>query len=411
MRGVVTGLVALALGACSYHAPATPTGDDDQPLPDGSLPGDGTPPTTDGAPATIVPLHVPDAPVGTGDLTLTETIDTTDLTIGGSSSFPAGVTFDTMTQTAGGTVAVLHVRGLRVPTNVRVTGSRPLVVVAGGDIEIVGVLDGAARRNTAGPGGADPGMGDGAGHAGMHVSTFRDAGGSGAGFATIGGTGGAATGCNPTAPTTTAGTDYGDAQLTKLVGGSGGGAAFASSCGTRPPGAGGGAIQLSSATHIRITGGITVGGGGGGGGKAQATGSPQCDDSAGAGGGSGGAIVLQSPLVDVDGTIAANGGGGGSSGGDPNGDDSPPEADGVDGQDGQLGSTRATGGIDVGVWSAAGGAGGAIASVVNGSPNPDCDGNGGGGGGSAGRIVIATPSTGATTQSGTVSPQSTQLAY
>ncbi len=412
--------LSTVLAACSF-TPSRNAPSDGNPGPGDDGSGSDSNPTTDGDPGPMIdPLHVPPAggAPGTGDLTLTDDVDTTQLTIGGSSDLPTGVTFDSYPQASGPDVAVLHVKTLTVPSSasIRVTGTRAFIVVASGAIQIDGVIDGGAKRDQAGPGGSQPGMGPGAGVDGSHVSTFRDSGGSGAGFLTDGGTGGAATPCNPSANTTNAGTMSIDPAMVILRGGAGGGAAARPSngCGDNTPGAGGGAIQLTSATRVSITGGITVGGGGGGGGRAQLSGDPQCNQTAGNGGGAGGAILLQSPIVELGGAslLAANGGGGGSSGGDPNGDDLPPEANGIDGDDGDLATGAASGGGDVGTWSAAGGDGGTTADPGDGVANNDCDGNGGGGGGSAGQIVFALPNGGGTTTiDGKTSPASTKINY
>ena len=401
----LVGVLALVAG-CSFRSPSGAAGDDAT----DARPGDASPGVS------FVPLHVPAGgrAAGTGDLDLQALVDTGALTIDGASALPAGVVFDAWPQPGGVDLAVLHVRRLRVPpgATVRVRGSRALVVVASDAIEIDGVLDGSAQHDQPGPGGAAPGAGSGAGRTGGNVGTFRDSGGSGGGFGAAGGAGGAAggVGCQ-TLPGASAGVAYGDSTLTVLVAGSGGGAASASSCGNRPPGAGGGAIQLSAAVRVRVAGGINVGGGGGGGGRAQQVGASACDMSAGAGGGSGGAIVLQSPILQVSGTLAANGGGGGSSGGDPDGNDLPPEADGENGEDGLLATDAADGGDDVGVWGSAGGPGGTTGAGGPGLSDTNCEANGGGGGGAAGRIVVAHPACRTPSLGGPSSPPSVLTTY
>lgn len=398
--------VLLVLGACGFSL---------RPVSDQLDDGGSDASTRDGDAPRIVPLHVPpggQAP-GSGDLVVTAAIDTGALTVDGA-ALPTGVTFDSWTQPGGVELAVLHVDSLTVPTGaeVRVTGSRALVVVAANDITIHGTLLGGARRDVAGPGGAAPDLGDGRGSPGAHAGTYRDSGGSGAGFAADGGIGGAGgTTCPPPATTVGTGVLYGDPQLAILHAGSGGGTAFLASCGVRPAGAGGGAIQLTSSTRVVINGGVDVGGGGGGGGRSLTSGN--CNMGAGSGGGSGGSIVLQAPNVTVAGTLTANGGAGGSSAGDPNGDNQVPVEHGVDGQDGGRSDVAAMPGPDVGFWSSAGGAGGARNSPAGGgASNSDCDGNGGGGGGAVGRIVIAVaPTTGVVTMTGTDSPAHVPTTY
>lgn len=365
---------------------------------------------SDASAATIVPLHVPGEVAGTGDVSIQSsmTINTTDLSIG--STLPAGVTFTAVVQTTGPEVAVLHVRTFTIgaPAVVRVIGLRPLIVIASGKIEIVGILDAGAQRDTPGAGGYAIDAGPGKGGPGTHAGSFRDSGGGGGGFGTPGGMGGlGGFGCSPFALGGAAGVAYGNSTLTSLVGGAGGGTGYATSCPSLPAGAGGGAVQLSSATDILISGKLNAGGGGGGAGL----GNNCVQISAGSGGGSGGAIVLQAPSVSVAGVIAANGGAGGSAGGDPNNDSSPPYVDGEPGQDGQPLLTRASPGDDKGRWSAAGGGGGAATlPAVNGLDDTECDGNGGGGGGGVGRIVIATPS-GTSTVVGVESPAHVSISY
>lgn len=364
-------------------------------------------------------LHVPTTGdvVGTQDLVFASntTIDTGTLSIG--TPLPSGVTFDMWPQTSGGELAVLHVGRLLVPVGVtvRVIGSRPLVVISAGEIVVNGSIDVGARRDVPGAGGSGPGMGAGKGNDGQHAGNYNDSGASGGSFGSVGGAGGSSTACaSNDVPITNPGSTYGSSSLDILVGGSGGGNAFNSTCGLHTAGAGGGAIQLSSATRVTISGGVNAGGGGGGAGLSlKPTG--HCDMAAGSGGGSGGAIVLQSPRVEIlaGGAIAANGGGGGSSGGDPNGQDDYPAADGGDGNDGGLATMGGDPGGDVGTWSSAGGRGGGRAGASAAGANAtDCNGNGGGGGGGVGRIVVATSVlNGQYSNSGTDSPVATSITY
>src|SRR5262249_20625758 len=140
--------------------------------------------------------HLPAAGAmpGTADLTLGAiTIDTTALTIDGVAP-TGGVTFDTWAQSPSGPgLAVLHVRALVVSTGAttRVVGARPLVVVAGGDVAINGVLDASAHGSGAGAGGAAPANGTGHGGNGIAgpANSDSDSGGGGAGFGTAGGPG------------------------------------------------------------------------------------------------------------------------------------------------------------------------------------------------------------------------------
>lgn len=368
---------------------------------DAADPADAPPPADAEWPTDIVEdiVHVPEAAEfgGTADLGLwgNTTIDTDSLLIGGAMP-PVGVIFDGASQESdppGPALAILHVRALTVEAGavVRVTGARPLVIVATGPVAVLGLVDAAARRDQPGAGGAGPGGGAGVGGNGDHRGTYRDSGGGGAGYGTGGARGGNAE-CSGVcldgqADGGDGGGSYGTADLAVLAGGSGGGNST-SECWADPAGAGGGAVQIYSAVSIRIgfDGGIHVGGGGGGGGRA-------CSDNLGAaaGGGSGGAVFLQSPSVVHEGVLAGNGGGGGGSAGST-GD---VRTDGDDGWDAQFGVALAEGGGDGGTYGAPGGAGGTRdAAPVHGGDEGSGDGNGGGGGGAVGRIVVLVHSDG-----------------
>ncbi|HUQ05985.1 MAG TPA: hypothetical protein VM261_25960 [Kofleriaceae bacterium] len=332
-------------------------------------------------------VHVADDSIGTGDLAVVSPItvitSTTGFTFG--MPLPAGVTYTTVAQDPGGPeLAVLRVRTLSVAANIRVVGSRPLVILAG-TISLSAVIDAGARQRTPGAGGST--MGTGAGATGGHMGSYGDAGGGGGSFGGVGAAGGngvCATGCQPDqqVPGAPAGVSYGAATLATLQGGSGGGSTFFpanTQCPEGAPGAGGGAIQLYAASSITIgaSGGINVGGGGG-------TGGDQCNSPfnwlAGYGGGAGGAIYLQSPIVSNGGVLAANGGGGGAGAGQ--------NGDGGTGADGALTASVAAGGTATGMYSAAGGDGAAGATAAEAGSNASADGNGGGGGGGVGRIHV-----------------------
>jgi hypothetical protein len=329
--------------------------------------------------------HVPDDGefAGTADLALATAlrIDTTALTIDDAAP-PAGVVFDVWPQDGGGPeLAVLHVRRLDVAATgrVRVTGRRPLVVIAGADIVVAGIIDAGARRSEPGAGGAAAGGGPGAGGIGR-TSLRSDSGGGGGGHGATGASGGDA-GCDLGGCSLdggAAGVAYGAPTLAILQGGSGGGATpMVDGCAPKATGAGGGAIQLYAATTIRISGAIGAGGGGGAGGSRCAS-----NWAAGGGGGAGGAIYLQAPALALTGIVAANGGGGGGSAGETGA--------GGDGSDGGLDTLRALGGRGGGRFSASGGLGGARAGTSTTGQDGPTAGNAGGGGAAVGRIVIRT---------------------
>jgi hypothetical protein len=350
--------------------------------------------TVTGFGSSAEPLHL-----ATGDgtpggaplmLTGTVTIDTSAPSI--SVVLPAGDSLDVRPQLGGGPdLAVLHVDALTVASgaNVIITGSRPFVIVAGGDVVVDGTLDAGSHGATPGPGGAGTGSGSGAGAAGVHGTNASDTGGAGAGYGEAGANGGTMTGC--VVMTASGGAAFGDAAITQLVGGSGGGLSSGTAClPLDVGGGGGGALQISSATQIVIgaTGQINAGGGGG-------TGGTDCNSGTGdvnsaAGGGSGGAIVLQAPAISNAGVIAANGGGGGGSSATSMGSGMP-------GQDGQLGSMLALGGTGPVAQGGAGGTGGGPPTVGG---DAVCGYNAAGGGGGVGRIAASA----SYIDGGTVSP-------
>jgi len=143
-----------------------------------------------------------------------------------------------------------------------------------------------------------------------------------------------------------------------LVGGCRGG--LGGGCATDTGGAGGGAVQVSVAATLNVTGSILADG------AIGQNGACGCSESGGGGGGSGGAIVLEGQTVTVatGAIVRANGGRGGN---------------GQGGGSGGAGGTRSSAPSNGG-------------SSANG---------GGGGGGAAGRIRINAP--GGCTLSGTVS--------
>jgi hypothetical protein len=258
--------------------------------------------------------------------------------------------------------AVFVAKNIRIPADriVSVGGNRPLILVALETITIEGSIDvtsgavGAPVENTTkdgtGPGGGI-GLSDGTGGAG-----------GGGSFCGKGGMGGIATAAG--------GASYGTADIIPLQGGSNGGGYLAAR--------GGGAIQLVAGREIVL----------GANGYISARG-----DGAVSGGGSGGAILLEAPVVRIQGAIAANGGGGGAPGGES-------------GTPGTRTSTPATGGRNTENINGGDGSAGTQVNGTNGvlNPNPPNDGTGSGsGGGGAGWIRINTRS-GAAEVSGVISP-------
>jgi hypothetical protein len=271
-----------------------------------------------------------------------------------------------------GQLSVYRFKSVDFQGAITVTGSRPVVIVADGPIAIQSVFDarGTCSGNTAGPGGGQGGNtgaeanGNGGGRRGTNAGTSNVSGGGGGGFGAVGSPAGDAGGGINGA---LGGDAFGDLAITTLAGGGGGGG------GGRPGdggvgGGGGGAVFLISNTKVSISeaGGINAGGCGGTRGQGSIGG--------GGGGGAGGAILIEAPVLSLDGALAVNGGGGGGA------------SSGNDGSDGALATTAASGGSSlIGGTGGNGGAG----SSPSGSPGMDST-HSGGGGGAVGRIRINT---------------------
>jgi len=303
-------------------------------------------------------------------VTLSQTIDT------GTSALCS-----TCSTTSGIDACVIAGRSISVAagTTARVTGSRPLILIASQQITISGTLDAASHRGVsdgpaanAGPcsSGRNPDIGVGGG------------GGWGGSFSTTGGNGGespfdAGPGIAPaTMP------------ITGLRGGCPGGNGGHSDTGGRggAGGHGGGAALLLAGQEIRIdTGGVITASGAAGNG-----GTPGMDGGGGGGGGgTGGMIVFDAPTVRVPGQCFANGGGGGGGGGGTG------QEGGSGGGESTAPNQRGTGG-SAPIRAGAGGDGAfGVSQATPGRDSPNLGGAGGGGGG-AGLIRVF-----ATTQEGT----------
>jgi len=341
---------------------------------------DGNASSGDGCSATctreFVPSHValsaykPEAP----DLQDVTGINTTTMIIQKGAVQAEGLSFVADANNR----AVLSVGKWTVNKPMIVRGDRPLVVVAAKEIVVQGLMDGSAYGVIPGPGGgAATVVRSGDGGNGFQGGGGTSSGGGGAGFGTKGGTGGTTSEPLFGGPE---GSVYG-LNLTDFQGGSKGGNAGVSFCSgsfgrNGKGGAGGGAIQLSSAVSvtIEVAGGITVSGGGGEGGCSGGY--------AGGGGGSGGLIFLEAPAVTVAGWLTANGGAGGSG--------SISNANSNYGADGARNSAVPAlgGGAPSGEGNPGkGGNGGTLtAPPENGGPGSSA----GGGGGAVGRIWVRT---------------------
>ena len=311
-------------------------------------------------------------------ITQPATIDTDNGTITGVE--PNDILFRTLRQVSQTTVPELGVfvfDSIRIAADVRVTGSRALVLLACRDVEITGVINACADGQQAGPGGGAGGQptqdGQGCGYGGAGAANgYSDSGGGGAGLSDRGGDGGAGAGVQGGL----GGQPCGNDQLIPIVAGSGGGGGSPAGVGGIG-GGGGGAVQISAGGFINIVspGGINVCGAGGS--------KPLGDGGSGGGGGSGGAILLEALQVLGDGNLAANGGGGG--GGDIWGDG---QVTSEAGENGPFGFARAGGGAGSGSDGGNGGAGG-WANDFAGSTGASAQ-NAGGGGGAAGLVRINT---------------------
>jgi hypothetical protein len=280
-------------------------------------------------------------------------------------------------------LSVLVMKSLRIElsTIVKTYEHLPVVLVAVEDMNLLGSI--LVQPATAG-GGYDitalsKGQGPGGGPAGTN-----DAAGGGASFCGLGGPGateGTAAG--------TATKAYGTPELVPLVGGSSGGNGDLSGGTGSQNGGGGGAIQLVAGKSILLGSGgyITAGGAGGifGGTNHQEAG----------GGGSGGAILIEAPIVTIQGILAVNGGGGGQGSGDSGADGRPDDQPALGGQNSTTSGIVSPGGD------------GSAAAVLNGTAGTRTAGAAaGGGGGGAGRIRINTKSGQVASTAAALSPAS-----
>lgn len=270
-----------------------------------------------------------------------------------------------------GPISMWRFKSLTITGTVTLVGKRPIALVADGDITIDGIVDarGLCSGFIAGPGGgnggsaeSEPGFPPLGYMTGGGSGAAADSGGGGGGYGSNGGNGEDAAG----------GTRFGNPEITLLVGGAGGGAGGGGGNYGRG-GGGGGALQIVSNTRIVIkTGGINAGGCGGKPGTGTAD--------SGGGGGAGGTILLEAPIITINGTLAANGGGGGGGGGATAGT----------GSNGALGTTPAPGGQgptnEMGDPQFGGSGGARNAAAQDGADGS----NPGGGGGAVGRIRINT---------------------
>lgn len=271
-------------------------------------------------------------------------------------------------QSGGPDLLVLYMRQLYLPGNVRFGGTRIPVFVVYGDADVSGTIDVGANGTAPGPG-SDIGLcGVSNGGTGGESQDCGGGGGGGGNF-TWGGLGGSIGTIGGTAGSALAPPEG------SLLGGCSGGV------GNRdnqlevyyaPGGAGGGAIQISAAWRLVVSGTIYADGAGGAGGRSSNKGG-------GGGGGSGGAIYLEARSIDISfATLPLTGGGGGGG--------ASTAAAGTGGSAGRVGGTGGDGVSRGGNGStndlATGGTG------TDGSQGSDY--GGGGGGGGYGRLLVTT---------------------
>ncbi len=312
-----------------------------------------------------------------------------------SPSIPATIDTDTSPlcvaySKGGGTYCVIAGIDLGAG-NVRVTGSKPLVLIATNALTVTGTIDIAShtavpsRGAGSGPTSCDYGVGP------TNGNNPETRGGAGGSFGGSGGRGGLRNGQSPATDSGVPGARATIAPPAVLRGGCPGQDGFGA--GAAVGGFGGGAIYLVGGVSISVdaAGAINASGAGGNGGSGG--GSPK----GGAGAGSGGMIAIEAPTVDILGRVFADGGGGGEGGGTNNSGNYGYESD---------GTARAQGGNGGTANGSDGGAGsyGAALDGVDGNNN-GAD-TGGGGGGGAGLIWIHAAGG---TRSGPISPAPTMI--
>jgi hypothetical protein len=226
-----------------------------------------------------------------------------------------------VSQPGGPNVDILVFASLAIASGntLKLQGSNPVILAVYGDATVAGTIDASGGSGSQGPTGSgtgNPGTPGAGGNWNCATSTgatppFARPGGGGGGMASIGGAGG-----NTGDPAGAGGAARGTTIAVPLLGGCPGG-----NSGTEcqsSGGAGGGAVQLSAAGALVLTGGINASGGAGGAGRQEGTGSGECHQgvgsyTGGAGGGSAGDILLEGMGVSG-GTLTATGGAGGANG-------------------------------------------------------------------------------------------------
>ena len=367
-------VLALALVGCGFSVPSNSGGSDDEPVRmDASIdqPLDGCVSFSSqletcgktGAPLTISGMNTLNTDTGVMMNGTTTVMLASEIVVASTNQIELRVIY------AGNVMFTANAQ-------LRAVGSRPLAIIAFGDVSLgagalIDVGAGGAGAFTMCPNGAARGENDGGGGGGGGGGSFAALGGKGGnGNSDGGGSDGGAAGvvvplpAGPRGGCPGAGGGNGDQD-----GGEGGPA--------------GGALYIASATQIELLSNAAINAGGGGGGGGRQSGLSN-GDAGGGGGGSGGMILLEAPKVRSAGVLAANGGGGGEGSGD--GDAGNP------GARGPASTMRADGGKSGSPTGTDGGKGGAAATTAGDPPpgNPQAGGAGGGGGG-VGYIKVTSP--------------------
>ncbi|MFT5354522.1 MAG: hypothetical protein ACI9KE_001727 [Polyangiales bacterium] len=295
-------------------------------------------------------------------------------------------------QTGARGLCILSFGDLEIRGDVRVSGFRPLVILAAGTVRITGSLLADAEGTDPGPGGGvggTSGMAGGfnpgqPGLNGVGANAFPDSGGGGGGGGHAGGSGGDGGGAGIASGGNAFMSSYFGEPLHGGSGGGRGGTGRSAGDG----GGGGGAIQISARGGVEISGSAIIDLGGGGGAGGRDGDAEDFNIGSGGGGGSGGVLLIESAgNISIDGAVFSPGGGGGGAAGcrtrgdaDDGGEDSPTNV-------GGGASGRSCSG-DGGTYGASGGAGGVDGVGTDGNSNARSGANGGGGGGGGGLLVL-----------------------
>ncbi|MBL8919511.1 MAG: hypothetical protein JNJ54_11660 [Myxococcaceae bacterium] len=344
------------------------------------------------SPANVDPATLPRPPNGILELNGAASFNSTTLAFGGAWPTPRPLTAEVMTPTGPAVVLVFDSFYMNSTSSLRLTGNRPVILLAHTAIILSNAVIDASGRGTIPGAAGNLNCGTSAGgNGGTNNNTAAGAGGAGS-FHSPGAPGGGGS-------TFTTGGTAGVSRTRMrfaLVGGCPGGNGGGTQGGVG--GAGGGAVQLVARFGILMDDSkilVNGAGGAGAGGSVTMTQGP----GGGGGGGSGGTIVIQSPyVVATRSYVLSNGGGGGEGAGII--DLGFLFGGGRDGADGNVipGFTSAPGGAGGSFNGGNGGSGGAMygnpsaglpgTSYLDSENSGLYEAGGGGGGGAAGAVLV-----------------------